>query len=137
MLFVVPKNTLALFPVYPPQDSVIDRFLLTVLCLGEAHAVLLLVTILVGEDNHEVLAREILLQLVRQPLKGVLVGDGTLTGGDDDKQMVVGDVGGQLRQLVPMAHRRKFGTHGVMAVVDILADERQRLLTPMELDAAV
>ena len=61
------------------------------------------VAILVGEDNHEVLAGEVLLQLVGQALQCVLVGDGALTGGDDDKQMVVGDVGGQLGQLVPGA----------------------------------
>jgi hypothetical protein len=59
--------------MYPAQDGVIDTLLLVVLGLGEAHALILRIAILVGEDNHEVLAREILLQLVRQTLESIFV----------------------------------------------------------------
>ena len=45
--------------MYPAQDGVIDTLLLVVLGLGEAHALVLRVTKLIGEDNHQVLAREI------------------------------------------------------------------------------
>ena len=79
-----------------------------VLGLGETHAVFLLVAELVGEDDHEVLAREMLLQLVGQPLQGGLIGDGALTGSDDDEEVVGCYLGGQLRQFVPMCHRRIF-----------------------------
>ena len=44
------------FSVQPTEDSAVDGVLLVVLRLGEAHAVFLLFAILVGEDNHEVLA---------------------------------------------------------------------------------
>ena len=54
--------------VYPAQNSIIDTLLLVVLCLSKAHALVLSITMLVGEDNHEVLTREVLLQLIRQSL---------------------------------------------------------------------
>ena len=38
------------------QEPVVDARLLMVLCLSEAHAVFLLVAILVREDDHEILA---------------------------------------------------------------------------------
>ena len=68
-----------------------------VLSLGEAHVIILLVTILIWEDNHEVLAREIFLQFVRQTLQGILVRNRTFTGGDNDKQVVFLYSGSQLR----------------------------------------
>ena len=55
--------------MYPTQNGIVDTVLLVMLCLGETHALILMVTILIGEDNHEVLAREVLLQLVRQSLE--------------------------------------------------------------------
>lgn len=74
--------------MYPVEQHVVDTVLLVVLCLGEAHAVLLLFAILVGEDDHEVGAREISRQLVGQAVEGVLVADGALTGGDDHEEVV-------------------------------------------------
>ena len=47
--------------MYPAQNGIVDTLLLVVLSLGEAHALILMVAILVGEDNHEVLTREMLL----------------------------------------------------------------------------
>ena len=44
-----------------------------VLGLGEAHAVFLLVAILVGEDNHEILAGVLFLKFIGQPLDGILI----------------------------------------------------------------
>ena len=108
-----------------------------VLGLGEAHAVILRVAILVGEDDHEVLAGEIFLQLVGQTLQGILIGDGTFTGGDHDEQVVFLDCGGQLRQFVPVGHQLVFRTDIGVAVVDILGYQYERLLSAMELDAAV
>ena len=107
------------------------------LCLGEAHAVFLLVTILVGEDDHEILAGEVVLQFVGKTLEGVLVGNGALTGGDDDEEMVVGNVGGELRQFVPVGHGGVFGTYRGMVVVDVFGNEGQRLVAAVELYAAV
>ena len=63
----------------PPRDGLIDTVLLMVLSLGETHAVFLLVTELVGEDDHQVLTREVLLQLIRQSLQCVLIRDGVTT----------------------------------------------------------
>ena len=62
--------------------------LLMVLCFREAHALILRVTELVREDDHKVFAREMLLQFIWQPLQGVLVRDGSLTGGHHHEQMV-------------------------------------------------
>ena len=57
----------------PARDTVVDTVLLVVLSLGEAHALILMSTILIGENDHEVLAREVLLQLVRQSLEGCFI----------------------------------------------------------------
>ena len=59
--------------MYPAQNGIVDTILLVVLCLGEAHALILMVAILIGEDNHEILTREVLLQLVRQSLERCLI----------------------------------------------------------------
>ena len=123
--------------VKPALDGVVDTVLLVVLRLGERHAVFLLVAVLVGEDDHEVLAREILLQLVGQAVEGVLVGDGALTGGDHDEELVVGDMCGELWQFVPMLHAGEFCAYRMVAAVDIFIDERQRLLASVELCSAV
>ena len=108
-----------------------------VLGLGEAHAVLLRIAVLVWEDDHEVLAREIFLQFVGQALEGVLVRDGAFTGGDDDEHVVFLNGGSQLWQFIPMGHRRIFRTYVGMAIVDILSYQYERLLTAMELDATI
>ena len=47
--------------MHPPRDCRVERRLFVVLGFGEAHAFILLVAILIGEDDHEVLAREVLL----------------------------------------------------------------------------
>ncbi len=57
----------------PAQNGIVDTVLLVVLSLGEAHALILMSTILIGENDHEVLAREVLLQLVRQSLEGCFI----------------------------------------------------------------
>ena len=57
----------------PAQNGIVDTVLLVVLSLGEAHALILMSTILIGEDDHEVLAREVLLQLIRQSLEGCFI----------------------------------------------------------------
>ena len=108
-----------------------------VLGLGEAHALILRITKLIGEDNHEVLAREVLLQLIGQTLKGVLIRDGTLSGGDYHEEMILRDACSELWQFVPMGHWRVFSPHVGMTVVDIFGNQYQRLVTPMELDATV
>jgi len=59
-----------------------------VLSLGEAHLFVLLLTELVWEDDHQVFAREVFLQFVRQPLQCVLIGDGAFSGGDNYEKMV-------------------------------------------------
>ena len=64
----------------PLGYGVIDTMLLMVLCFREAHTLIFRITELVREDDHEVLAREMLLQFIWQPLQGVLVRDGSLTG---------------------------------------------------------
>ena len=51
--------------------------------------------------------------------------------------MVVGYVGSQLWQLVPVGHVCVLGTYVGMTVIDIFADKRQTLVAPMELYAAV
>ena len=108
-----------------------------VLGLGETHTVFLGVAELVGEDNHQIFAREVLLQFVGQTLEGILVGDGALTCCDDHEHVILYDGGGQTRQLVPVPHRRVFGTDAGVAVVDVFGNEDERLLPTMELDAAV
>ena len=77
------------------------------------------------------------MQLVGQPLEGIFVGDGAFTCGDDDEEMVFGDVGGELREFVPMAHGREFSAYGGMVGVDKAGDEIQRLTPSVELYAAV
>ena len=124
-------------PMYPLQYSIIDTVLLVVLSLGEAHALILGVTMLVGEYYHEILAREVLLQFVRQSLQRRLIRYGTLTGCHYHKQMVVVYLGSQLWQLVPVGHVCVLGTHVGMTVIDIFADKCQTLVAPMELYAAV
>ena len=57
----------------PAQNGIVDTVLLVVLSLGEAHALILMSTILIGENDHEVLTREVLLQLVRQSLEGCFI----------------------------------------------------------------
>ena len=79
--------------------------------LCEAHAVILGITMLVWEDNHEVLARVVFLQFIRQTVDGILVGDSSLTGTDHHKEMVVGNLCGQLWQFIPMSHRCVFCTY--------------------------
>ena len=59
--------------MYPSQNGIVNTLLLVVLRLGEAHTVFLRIAELVGEDYHEVLAREVLLQLVRQSLEGCFI----------------------------------------------------------------
>ena len=54
--------------INPPQDGIINTALLLVLGSGERHAFLLSTTVLIREDNHEVLAAEVLHQLVGQTL---------------------------------------------------------------------
>ena len=108
-----------------------------VLGLGETHAVVLQFAILVGEDDHEVLAGEIFLQLVGQAVQGILIGDGAFTGGDHDEHVVFLDIGGQLWQFVPVGHQLVFRTDIGVAVVDILGYQYERLLSAMELDATV
>ena len=108
-----------------------------VLSLGEGHAVFLGVTVLVGEDNHEVPAGEVLHELVGQPVHGVLVGDGAATGGDDDEHLVVADASGETWQLVSVAHVGIFAPYVRVAVVDKFADEDEALLPSVELYAAV
>ena len=78
---------------------------------------------LVREDNHEVLAGEVLLQLVGQPLQCILIRDSTLAGGDDDKHVVFADGLGQPGQLVPVGHEGIVGPDGGMLVVDVFANE--------------
>lgn len=39
----------------PAQNGIVDTVLLVVLSLGEAHALILMSAILIGEDDHEVL----------------------------------------------------------------------------------
>ena len=120
------------------QDGVVDARLLVVLSLGEAHAVVLRgVAKLVGEDDHEVLAREVLLQLVGQPFQRVLVGDGALTGGDDDEHVVVGDGAGQPWQLVPVGHGREVRPHALVVRLQEAADEVEQVVASVELDEAV
>ena len=108
-----------------------------VLCLGEGHAILLGLAVLVGEDNHEVLAGEVLHELVGQTVHGVLVGDGAFTGGDNDEHVVLIDVAGEIRQLVPVLHLGIFAPHVGMTIVDVFADETETLFPSVELDAAV
>ena len=57
----------------PAQNGIVDTVLLVVLSLGEAHALILMSAILIGEDDHEVLAREVLLKLVRQSLESCFI----------------------------------------------------------------
>ena len=78
--------------VNPLQDSVVDTVLLLVLCCREGHALLLLCTILVGEDNHQVLTGEMLHQFVGQPVERILIRNGTFTGCDYHKHVVLADI---------------------------------------------
>ena len=94
-----------------------------VLSLGETHAIFLLVTILVGEDNHEILTGVVFLEFIGQTLDGILVGDGAFTGRDDHEEMVISNAGSQLRQFLPMAHLGVFGPDTGVAVVDVFGNE--------------
>ena len=107
------------------------------LCLGEGHALLLRLTELIGEDNHEVLAREMLHQLIRQTIHRIFVGDGTPTGSDDYEHVVFADVLCKTGQSVPVGHRCVFAAYVRMNIVHVFADENQTLLPPMKLDATV
>ena len=78
---------------------------------GEGHALLLGTAVLVREENHQVLAAEVLHQLVGQTLQSVLIRYGTFTGSDDHKHMVVVDVGSQLGQFIPVSHKGVFRPH--------------------------
>ena len=51
--------------------------------------------------------------------------------------MVFADVLCQTGQLVPMRHEGVFSAHAGMVVVDVFANQFQRLVAPMKLDAAV
>ena len=78
----------------------------------------------------------IVLKLSGEFLECRLITDGSLTCGDDYEEMVFVDLLGQRRQLVPVLHLLVVGTRGGMNVLNILADERQRVLSAVELDAA-
>ena len=73
--YLLSLNTylLILNPANPPEYGVIDAALLLVLGRREGHALILGLAILVGEDNHQVLAREVLHQLVGQTVQCVLI----------------------------------------------------------------
>ena len=120
-----------------PQNGVVDTALLLVLGGGEGHAFLLLCTVLVGEENHEILAGEVLHQFMWQSLQGVLVRDGTFTGCDNHKHVVGTDILCQFRQFVPVVHNGVLSPHAGMVVVDVFTDELQRIITSVELDSAV
>ena len=77
--------------INPSRNTIVNAALFLVLGCSEGHALFLGVTILVREQYHEVLAREMLLSLNRQSLKGALVRNSTLTGCYDDKHVVVAD----------------------------------------------
>ena len=47
--------------MYPLRDGCIKRRLFMVLSLSKTHAVILRVAILIWEDNHEILTREVFL----------------------------------------------------------------------------
>ena len=119
------------------SNGVIDTTLLLVLGSREGHAFFLRIAVLVGEENHEVLAAEVLHEFVRQPFQSVFVGDGAFTGRDDHEHMIVVDVAGQLGQFVPVGHVGIFRPDVGVVVVDVFADEFHRLVTSVELDAAV
>ena len=119
------------------QQHVVDAVLFVVLGLGEAHRVLLLVAILVGEDDHEVGAREVFRQLVGQTVEGVLVADSAFTGGHHDEQVVRTYACRQLGQLVPVGHELVLTAHAAVLAVDEVADELERLLASVEQDATV
>ena len=123
--------------MYPTGDAVVDTLLLMVLGLGEAHAVFLLVAVLIGEDNHKVLPGEILLQFVGQTIQCILIGNGAFTGGDDNEHVVFLNVGSQLWQFVPVGHRCIISADIGVAVVDILANQFEGFLAAMKLDATI
>ena len=62
------------------------------LSLRETHPVFLRITKLIREDDHEVLAREVPLQLIRQTFQRSLIRDGTLTGCHHHEQMILKDL---------------------------------------------
>ena len=108
-----------------------------VLSLGEAHLLFLRVTILVGEDNHEICTREIFRQLIRQTVERVLVTDGSLTGCNYYQQVVWTDVAGQLRQFIPVCHIGVLGTYVGMLTIDVLLNQFHGFIAAMKLNATI
>ena len=111
--------------VYPLQNSIVNTALLLVLSRREGHALLLLCTILVGEDNHDVLTREVLHQFVGQPIQCILIGYGALTCGNHDEHVILAHLFGKFGQFVPVSHICVFRPDVGVVVVDVLPDQFQ------------
>ena len=90
---------------------------------------------LVGEENHDVLAREVLFYLIGQSFKRILIRHRSLTCCHHDEEMVVVDGGSQFRQSHPVLHLGIVGTRFMVAVVHILPYQLQRVAAPVELNA--
>ena len=98
---------------------------------------LFVVSVLVGEDDYEVLAVEVFCQFLRQSFHSRLVRYGAFTGRHDDKEMVVGNGRCYAWQLVPMSHLHASEAQIRVAVRDKLVDHLQRVHAPVELYLAV
>ena len=122
--------------LYPFRQRLVCALVLGVLRLCERH-LLHGVAVLVGEDNHDVLAGEIMLYLVGQTFEGVLVRHGALARRDDNEQMVIGDGRGKLRHLRPVLHQRERHAHLGMAAADKLLYQLEHVGAPEELGVAL
>ena len=120
----------------PFAHGLVSRALFCVLGLCEGHLIHGLL-ILVGEDNHQRLAFTELRNLLWQPLHGRFVGYGALSGGYDDKQVVVFHLCCQRGKLIPVPHQHIFGAHAGVLVLYILVDEGQRVFASVKLYAAL
>ena len=105
--------------------------------LSEGKLVAVGITMLVGEDNHQVGTLEVFRYFLRQTLQCCLVRYGSVTGGNYHEQVVWRYLRRQMRQLVPVNHRGIISKHFRMPVLDIFIDERQTLFSARKLDAAV
>ena len=76
-------------------------------------------------------------QLLGQAFHSGLVGDSAFTGSDHHEEMVFGNGASQLWKFVPMRHQLVFGSHALMAVLHIFAQEFDGVVASEEDDAAL
>ena len=104
--------------------------------LSEGHFVHC-VAMLVGEDDHDVRAREVVLYLFGQMLQRILERHGTLSCRNHYEEVVLLYALRYAWHLVPVGHLGERAAHRGVVVLDVFGYERQRVATSVELRVAL